>query len=56
MYKFSNKLIDEFKLLFKKNYGVEYTDEEEKEAANNLVGFIELLLKIDYRNKHKSSP
>lgn len=49
----SQKLIDEFKQLFKKKYGVNYTDEEAREAANNLVGFFEILLKIDARNKQK---
>lgn len=50
----SQKLIDEFKQLFKNKYGVNYTDEEAREAANNLVGFFELLLKIGYRNKQKN--
>lgn len=41
----SQKLIDEFKQIFKEEYGVEYTDAEAREAANNLVGFFDLLLK-----------
>lgn len=42
----SQKLIDEFKQIFKEKYGVEYTDTEAREAAGNLVGFFELLVKI----------
>lgn len=47
----SQKLIDEFKKIFKEGYGVDYTDLGARGAANNLVGFFELLLKIDHRNR-----
>ena len=53
--KFSQKLIDEYKRIFKEEYGVEYTDQEAQEGANNLVGFFELLAKIDYRSKNKDN-
>ncbi|MBI2085718.1 hypothetical protein HYT74_00085 [Candidatus Daviesbacteria bacterium] len=49
----SQKLIDKFKKIFKEKYGVEYTAVEAREAANNLVGFFELLNKIDRKNKQK---
>lgn len=49
------KLIDEFKQIFKTKYNVDYTDEEAREATNNLVGFFKLLLKIDYRNKQNEN-
>jgi hypothetical protein len=34
---------------FRENYGVEYTDEEAIDAWRNLVGFFDLLLKVDRR-------
>jgi hypothetical protein len=46
-------LIDSLKKLSKETDGREYTDSEAKEAANNLVGFFELLIKVDQRNKQK---
>lgn len=49
----SQKLIDEFKQIFKEKYNVNYTDEKAREATNNLVGYFELLIKIDQRNKQK---
>lgn len=38
--------LDEFKDIFKRNYGKEYTDAEAREAANNLLGFAELIVKF----------
>jgi len=35
--------------IFKEKWGVEYTFTEAEEAANNLIGFFDLLLKIDMR-------
>lgn len=49
----SDKSVQEFKGIFKKECGKEYTDAEAREAANNLVGFFELLIKVDRRNKQK---
>lgn len=49
----SDKSIQEFKEIFRKEYGKEYTDSEAREAAENLVGFFELLIKVDQRNKQK---
>lgn len=49
----SQKLIDEFKQIFKEKYKVSYTDEEAREAAERLVGFYKLLIKVDQRNKQK---
>jgi len=37
----------------KKEYGVEYTNAEAHEAATNLVGFFEVLMKMDYEQKQK---
>jgi len=42
-----------FKEMFKKEYGVEYSDDEAWEASHNLVGFFDLLLKMDRKqNPH----
>lgn len=43
--------VESFKRLFKKEYGVEYSDKEAWEATHNLVGFFDLLLKAD-RKQH----
>ena len=51
----SEKSIQKFKKIFKEDYGVEYSDEEAREAAENLVGFFDLLYKIDKRNKNKKT-
>jgi len=39
----------------KKEYGVEYTDAEAHEAATNLVGYFEVLMKMDYEQKQKAN-
>lgn len=43
--------VKSFKEFFKKEHGVEYSDKEAWEATNNLVGFFDLLLKVD-RKQH----
>ena len=55
MVQLSSETVQEFKKLFKEEYGVEYSDAEAWEAAHNLVGFYDLLLKIDQRNKERNS-
>lgn len=45
--------IAEFKKIFKKENGVEYTDEEAYDAAQNLIGFFDFLLRLDERNKYE---
>ena len=35
----SQKLIDEFKKIYKENYRVDLTDSQAREVGNNLVGF-----------------
>jgi protein-tyrosine-phosphatase len=37
--------------LFKKEYGVEYSDKEAWEATHNLLGFFDLLLKMDRKQQ-----
>ncbi len=41
--------VQEFKQTIKEEYGVEYSDKEAWEAMHNLVGFFDLLLKMDRR-------
>lgn len=43
--------VENFKEMFKKEYGVEYSDKEAFEATHNLVGAFEWLLKED-RKQH----
>lgn len=57
----SQESVDEFKELFKKEYGVEYDDATAREAAQNLIGFFDALLRIDsreqeWKEKLKESP
>ena len=49
----SKKLILELKRIFKEEYGKDLSFAEASEAASNLVGFFDLLLKIDARNKKR---
>lgn len=49
----SKKLLDELKKIMKEEYGVEYTDAEAHEAGTNLVGYFDLLIKMDYEQKQK---
>jgi len=49
----SKERILEWQRIFREEYGKEFTYEEAYEAAHNLVGFFDLLLKIDRRNKNK---
>jgi hypothetical protein len=43
--------VESFKQMFKKQYGVEYSDKEAWEATHNLLGAFEWLLKED-RKQH----
>lgn len=49
----TQKLIDEFKQIFKKEYGVALNNKDAYEAATNLVNYFELLIKMDYEQKQK---
>lgn len=53
MVQLSPETVQDFKKLFKEEYDVEYSDTEAWEAAHNLVGFFDLLLKVDRRIKVK---
>lgn len=49
----SAETVQKFKELFKKEYGVDYTDEEAYEASHNLIGVFDWLLKQDMKqNPH----
>jgi len=41
--------VESFKMMFKEQYGVEYSNKEAWEAAHNLLGLFELLLRVDRR-------
>ena len=49
----SDETIKDFQRIFEKEYGVKYTDEEAREAAENLVGLFEILMKADRKSKGK---
>ncbi|MDD2890851.1 MAG: hypothetical protein PHE49_09490 [bacterium] len=51
MAQLSKEQIAEFKKLLEKKSGKELSFAEASEAANNFVGFFELLARIDARNK-----
>jgi hypothetical protein len=47
------KIVARFKKIFKKEYGVEYSDDEAREAIHNIVGLFDLLLIMDKKqNSH----
>ena len=48
--KISEKRIIELQKIFKEEYGKKLSFAEAKEVSNNLVGYFDLLLKIDRRN------
>ncbi len=51
----SDKAILQFREIFEKEYGKELADSEAREAAKRLVGFYQLLIKVDQRNKQKEN-
>ena len=53
MSQISKERILELQQIFEKEYKEKMSFAEATEAANNLIGFFDLLLKIDRRNKHK---
>ncbi len=53
MVQLSKERILELQKIFKNKYGKKLSFTEATEAASNLVGFFDLLLKIDRRNKNE---
>lgn len=49
----SDKAIQEYKEIFKKEYGQDLTDAEAREQGERLLKFFEILIKIDQKNKKK---
>lgn len=49
MVRVSPESVEEFKRIVKEEYGVEYSDQEAWEASHNLVGFFDLLIKMDQK-------
>ena len=50
----SDKAIQEYKEIFKKEYGQDLTDKEARDQGERLVKFFETLVKIDQRNKQNN--
>lgn len=49
----SPEIVESFKRLFKREYGVEYSDNEAWETTHNLIGAFDWLLKQDMKqNPH----
>ena len=48
----NQKLIKELKTIIKEEYGRELTFSEASEIANGLVGYFDLLAKVNHRMKH----
>ncbi len=46
-----DKSIEEFKEIWKKEYGTEITDAEARHYGEDLVGFFKILIDIDKNNK-----
>jgi hypothetical protein len=47
----SDKAVQEFKDIFKKEYGKDLTDSEAREQGERLIKYFELLIKIDQKDK-----
>lgn len=47
----SPETVERFKKMFKEEYGVEYSNKEAWEATHNFLGFFDLLLKLDRKQK-----
>jgi len=47
----SDKAVQEFKNIFKKEYGQELTDAEAREQGERLVKFFEILIRADRRTR-----
>lgn len=50
----SDKAVQEYKEIFKKEYGQDLSDAEAREQGERLVKFFETLIKIDQRSKNKN--
>lgn len=48
----SDKAIQEYKDIFKKEFGQDLTDAEAREQGERLLKFFEILIKIDRRTKN----
>ena len=42
--------VEKFKVIFKKPDGTTFLDEDAQDAAQNLMGFFDFLLRVDERN------
>ena len=51
----SDKVVQEYKKIFKEKYGQDLTDAEAREQGERLVKFFEILIGIDRRTLNKST-
>ncbi len=51
----SDKSVQEFKEIFEKEFGKKLSGQEARDSAERLVGFFELLIKVDQRNKTRET-
>lgn len=49
MVQITSETVEKFKKIFKKEYGIDYSDKEAWEATHNLLGFFDWLLKMDQK-------
>lgn len=49
----SSQLVEELQMIIKQDYGVELLPQEVSEIANTLVGFFDLLAKIEFENNEE---
>lgn len=47
----SSKTIEDFKRIYKEEFGIELTDSESQKYANNLVRYFELLIRVDNKTR-----
>jgi hypothetical protein len=50
----SKKLLEELKMIVKEDYGIEFTEQETNQIANNLVSYFDLLNKINFRKNDET--
>lgn len=47
----SSKTIEDFKRVYKEEFGIELTDSEAQKHSNNLVKYFELLIRVDNKTR-----
>ena len=52
----SKEAIEEYKQIYKKEFGEEISDQEAYEQGSRLIRLLETLYKIEHRNKGEAKP